>query len=200
MFDYTYLDNKSAKTLVLLHGTGGSKSDFLFLDQVLNQTYNLLSLQGNVIEQGMTRFFKRTAPGVFDQKNIKQEADKLKQFIEQWAKEHDGQTGDFTFLGYSNGANMILATMFYYPNLIRKAVLLHPILPFNPEAISLANHNLFVSGGEQDTMVSKSEQQSLTKSLKKLGAEVTTIFYPRGHAISNQEITDAVSFLLKSNN
>lgn len=195
MFDYTYIDNKSDHTLVLLHGTGGNKSDFLFLDQVLNQTYNLLSLQGSVIENGMPRFFKRTAPGAFDQKNIKQEANKLKQFIEQWAKEHDGKTGNFTFLGYSNGANMILATMFYYPNLIRKAALLHPMMPFNPEAISLANHNLFVSGGEQDTMVSKSEQQSLAKLLKKLGAEVTTIFYLGGHAISNQEISNVISFL-----
>lgn len=196
MFDCTYLDNKSAQTLVLLHGTGGSKSDFLFLDEVLHQTYNLLSLQGNVIEQGMARFFKRTAPGVFDQKNIKQEADKLKEFIEQWAKEHDGQASDFTFLGYSNGANMILATMFYYPGLILKAALLHPMMPFNPESISLANHHIFVSGGEQDSMVSKSEQQSLTKSLKELGAEVTTISYSGGHEINNQEITDTVSFLL----
>ncbi len=200
MFDYTYLDNKSAQTLVLLHGTGGSKSDFLFLDQVLHQTYNLLSLQGNVTEQGMARFFKRTAPGVFDQKNIKQEANKLKEFIEQWSKEHDRQTGDFIFLGYSNGANMILATMFYYPSLILKAALLHPMMPFNPESISLAKHHIFVSGGEQDAMVSKSEQQSLIKLLKKLDAEVTTIFYPGGHEISNQEISDVVSFLLKSKN
>lgn len=196
MFDYTFIDNNSAQTLVLLHGTGGDKSDFLFLDQALHQTYNLLSLQGNVTEHGMARFFKRTAPGVFDQENIKQEVDKLKQFIERWVKKHGQQTSDLMFLGYSNGANMILATMFYYPGLVLKAALLHPMLPFNPQMISLENHRIFVSGGEQDSMVSQSEQQTLTKLLKELGAEVTTIFYTSGHAISNQEITDVVSFLL----
>ncbi|MCL4208103.1 alpha/beta hydrolase [Patescibacteria group bacterium] len=200
MFDHIYIDNKSPRTLVLLHGTGGNKSEFLFLDQALHQTYNLLSLQGNVTEQGMARFFKRTAPGVFDQENIKQEADKLKQFIEEWSEEHNQKISDFTFLGYSNGANMILATMFHYPNLIWEAVLLHPMKPFDPKAISLADHHIFMSSGEQDQMVSKSEQQTLTKLLEKLGSTLTTAYYPGGHALSNKEIADAVSFLLKFKN
>ena len=195
LFEHIFIDNRALKTLVLLHGTGGTKSDFLFLNDRLQKTFNLLALQGNVLEQGMPRFFRRIRPGVFDQDNIKKEAEKLHQFVSNWRSEHSIQVNDLVFLGYSNGANMILATLFYHPQSIRFAVLLHPMLPFIPQDISLKEHSLLVSAGLHDPMVSLSQQKILEETLIEKDTNVIIKKYPGGHELSNQEIKDVIEFL-----
>lgn len=133
LFTYQYLDNKADKTLITLHGTGGTENDFLFLNDDLKDSYNLLGLKGNIDEDGLTRFFERKSPGVFDQESMKEEASKLHLFISAWMKKYSMNIDQFVSLGYSNGANMLLATMFYYPELIKNVVLLRPMLPFQPK-------------------------------------------------------------------
>lgn len=195
LFDHTYLDNHATKTLVLLHGNGGSKSDFLFLDDALDHSYNLLSLQGNVLENGLSRFFKRISVGVFDQQSILDETSKMQLFISDWCDAHTTRAEDLLFLGYSNGANMILATLFYYPLLIKTSVLLHPMLPFTPENISLAGHSIFITNGSQDQMVPKNDQLNLVKVLQSQGATPISKTYQGGHGISPTEMHDITKFL-----
>ena len=55
-----------APTLLLLHGTGGDERDLLPLGRTLAPQAGLLSPRGKVLEQGMSRFFRRLAEGVFD--------------------------------------------------------------------------------------------------------------------------------------
>jgi len=50
----------------LLHGTGGNEDDLIPVGQMLSSSASLLSPRGNVLENGMPRFFKRLAEGVFD--------------------------------------------------------------------------------------------------------------------------------------
>lgn len=195
MFDHIFIDHQAPKTLILLHGTGGNKSDFLFLDQLLDRSFNLLGIQGNVLENGMPRFFKRNSFGIFDQDNLRQEAEKLHQFITHWGDDHNLTTDDLAFLGYSNGANMILASLFYYPNDIKTAALLHPMLPFTPPAISLKGSRFFVSAGLHDQMISLDQSQMVVETLKEKGAELVVNQYPGGHEISHQEIQDVAEFL-----
>jgi phospholipase/carboxylesterase len=195
LFDHIYIDNQAPKTLILLHGTGGSKSDFLFLNDFLQKRYNLLALQGNVLEQGMARFFERTGAGVFDQNSIKAETKKLHAFINDWCAQHNCKPSDLVFWGYSNGANMILATLFYYPQSVFSAVLLHPMLPFTPEPISLHQHNFLVTIGLHDPMVSLTDQQAVVEILEKNGAAVTTKKHEGGHELTRDQIAEAVDFL-----
>lgn len=196
-FDYAHLDNQADRTLFLLHGTGGSKQDWLFLDDHLNHTYNLVSLQGNVDENGQARFFKRLEFGVFDQDSIKQEADKLQQFITAWMHQRHVTTDELTFLGYSNGANMILATLLLYPPLITTAVLLHPMLPFpvQPDSLNLSDHTVFATVGTNDPMVSKSAQEALIEVLRDSQAQLIWHEYPGGHQVTAQEMSDLLAFL-----
>ena len=58
-------------TLLLLHGTGGSESDLISLSQALLPGAALLSPRGKVLENGMPRFFRRLAEGVFDLEDLK---------------------------------------------------------------------------------------------------------------------------------
>jgi phospholipase/carboxylesterase len=68
-------------TLLLLHGTGGDESDLIPLGQTLAPGAALLSPRGRVLENGMPRFFRRLAEGVFDQQDLNIQAESLVRFI-----------------------------------------------------------------------------------------------------------------------
>lgn len=158
LFTHTYIDNHAPKTLFLLHGTGGTEHDFLFLDTMLGKSYN---------------------------------------FISSWTNKTS--TDDITFLGYSNGANMILATLFYYPEKIKKAVLLHPMLPFTPgKKLDLSSHALFISYGTDDLMVPKSESVNVIQVFQDSGAKLETHEYRSDHQITSHEMKDVVQYLTTS--
>ncbi len=197
LFHHIYIDNKASKTLVLLHGTGGDENDFLFLNEDLKETYNLLGLKGNIDENGLTRFFKRKSVGIFDQESITIEANNLNVFILEWMKKYVMNVDQFVFLGYSNGANMILATLFYYPDLVKNAVLLRPMLPFKPiEPINLSEQTFLVNYSTNDEMVAEEESIKLIELLRSYKAQVTFQSYSTGHQLSSAEIEDCIRFLL----
>ena len=198
LFKYTFIDNSSSKTIFLFHGTGGDETDFLFLNEQLDKKYNLVGLKGNVDENGMNRFFRRVSLGVFDQENIKEEVEKLRVFISEWMKTNNVTVENTIFLGYSNGANILLAFLFYHPELINNALLLHPMLPFGPkEKLDLESKRIFLAYGTRDSMVSLEESNRLIHLLKSYNAQVTTKEYSFGHEITNSEVADAVEYLRK---
>lgn len=196
LFKYKYIDNKAPSTLVLFHGTGGTEMDFLFLNDTLHNSYNLLGLRGNIDENGMNRFFKRTSFGIFDQQSIKEESTKLKQFIDLWTHKYALKKEELAYLGYSNGANMILAQMFHFPDDIKKSILLHPMLPFHPKKqLDLSQNATFISYSTNDTMISPIESKKVIDVLQKNNSQVAIHTYNTGHQLSEKEIADCIAFL-----
>src|SRR5215213_2819298 len=63
--------------LLLLHGTGGDENDLLPLGQAVAPGAALLSPRGKVLENGLPRFFRRLAEGVFDEDDVKARAHEL---------------------------------------------------------------------------------------------------------------------------
>jgi phospholipase/carboxylesterase len=70
-----------ARPLLLLHGTGGNEDDLLSIGQIISPGAALLSPRGQVLENGMPRFFRRLAEGVFDYDDVRQRAGDLAGFI-----------------------------------------------------------------------------------------------------------------------
>ena len=68
-------------TLVLLHGTGGDEKDLLPIANYLNPNATVLSLRGDVSENGALRFFKRKAEGQFDLDDLEMRGQSLTEYI-----------------------------------------------------------------------------------------------------------------------
>ena len=60
----------AAPVLVLLHGTGGDERSLLDLGHDLDPQASLLGIRGNVLENGMPRYFKRLAEGIYDEEDL----------------------------------------------------------------------------------------------------------------------------------
>src|SRR5918992_5742076 len=78
-----------AAPLVLLHGTGGNENDLLALGSALAPGAPLLSPRGQVLENGMPRFFRRHAEGVFDLDDLRRRAGELARFITEARGRYD---------------------------------------------------------------------------------------------------------------
>ncbi len=197
LFNHTLINNNADKTLFLFHGTGGTKTDFFFLDTLLDKKYNLVGLQGNITENGMARFFRRFEHGVFDQENIKEEVNKLQYFIKAFKHEYPELSKDTCFLGYSNGANILLAALFSYPTTFNTLVLLHAMLPFEnePRLLDLSANKIFLSHGSADQMVSLAQQNVLSETLESCTANLEIHTYDAGHNITKEELQDILLFL-----
>ena len=184
------------ETLLLLHGTGGDENDLLPLGQMLNPNANLLSPRGPVLENGMPRFFRRLAEGVFDIPDLMQRSRELKEFIESAAAFYGFGAGNVTAVGFSNGANIAGALLLLYPGVLKSAVLLHPMVPLIPDELpNLIGTRIFIGAGRQDPLVSTTETNRLSSLLAQAGAEVTLFWSDGGHSLSREEIQAAALWL-----
>ncbi|MEX0895784.1 MAG: alpha/beta hydrolase [Patescibacteria group bacterium] len=196
LFQYIQQGTKNAPAIFLLHGTGGTETDLLPLVADFADSHTVIGIRGNVSENGMNRFFKRLAEGVFDQANIRAEAEKLSLFLNAWHAESGQDPTTSVYIGYSNGANMILALLFLYPNLIDTAALLHPILPFEPDPkLDLSNKKIFLSWGNNDQIIPAAESEKLLATVRTYSLKLQIINTDSGHAITQKEAATLQDFI-----
>ena len=188
----------SANTLLLLHGTGGDENDLLPLGRLLDPAANLLSPRGNVMENGMPRFFRRLSEGVFDIPDLIAQAHSLKEFIAEAATTHGFDPARVTAAGFSNGANIAAALLLLHPGVLRDAVLLHPMVPLVPDTLpDLSQVGVFIGAGRRDPIASVAETERLAALLGDAGAEVTVSWQSGGHALTREEAEAAAEWLGK---
>ena len=188
----------SANTLLLLHGTGGDENDLLPLGRLLDPAANLLSPRGNVMENGMPRFFRRLSEGVFDIPDLIAQAHSLKEFIAEAATTHGFDPARVTAAGFSNGANIAAALLLLHPGVLRDAVLLHPMVPLVPDTLpDLSQVGVFIGAGRRDPIASVAETERLAALLGNAGAEVIVSWQPGGHALTREEAEAAAEWLRK---
>ena len=126
----------TAAPLLLLHGTGGNENDLLPLGKTLAPDRSLLSPRGKVLENGMPRFFRRLAEGVFDEQDLIKRAHELADFIVE-AGEAYRQASPIA-VGFSNGANIAAAILLFRPEVLSGAILLRAMVPLaNPPQADL---------------------------------------------------------------
>ncbi len=126
---YQQRTNRGAPVLVLLHGTGGTERDLLPLAASISAESSVLSIRGNVSENGMPRYFRRLAEGVFDIEDLIFRTKELNDFIDLAAKEYGFDRNNLIAIGYSNGANIAGSLLFHYEGSLKGAILHHPMVP-----------------------------------------------------------------------
>jgi len=163
--------HKAAPVLLLLHGTGGDESDLIPMGEQLAQAIpggaHLLSPRGKTLENGMPRFFRRLAEGVFDIEDLKFRAAELARFIESAAQVYGFDARKVIAVGYSNGANIAVAVLLLHPGVLSAAILLRPMIPFEPEKTpDLTGVRIFIAGGHE---LGQAELAAAARWLSRLG-------------------------------
>lgn len=191
-FIHRFIGGSEDLTLLLLHGTGATEDDLLPLGRALAPGANLLSPRGKVLENGMPRFFRRLAMGVFDLEDLERRTEELGGFVERAADHYGLDAGRIVAVGYSNGANIAASLLLRRPGLLAGAALLHVMVPFRPDELpDLSGTRAILTGGRSDPMVPVDETEELARMLGDTGAEVTLELQPGGHELTQAEI-DAV--------
>ena len=171
--------------MLLLHGTGGNEDDLLPLGPALAPGANLLSPRGAVLENGMPRFFRRVAEGVFDVPDLLQRTDDLAGFIAAAALDHAFDPARLVAVGFSNGANIAASLLLRRPAVLAGAALLRPMPPFEPETIpNLGGRPVLIGAGRADPVATPAHAEALAALLRRCGAMVTLAWTDGGHGLA----------------
>lgn len=180
--------------LLLLHGTGGNESDLIPLAQQLSPGAALLSPRGKILENGMPRFFKRRAEGVFDIDDLNVRTAELGDFVDTAGK-HYGIEKPIAF-GFSNGANIAWSLLLARPDALAGAVLLRGMMPFEPApGASLNGMPVLIVNGSMDPIAPPETHERLAATLKERGAAVTYQVLPASHQLTPQDLAIAAEWL-----
>ncbi|MEH2488516.1 alpha/beta hydrolase [Bradyrhizobium sp. AZCC 2230] len=190
-------DRTGAPPLLLLHGTGGDENDLLQLGTMISPGSPLLSPRGRVLENGMPRFFRRLAEGVFDEEDVRDRALELGEFV-QVARERYGIDAPLA-VGYSNGANIAAALLLMDPRALSGAILLRAMVPLtDPPAAHLDGKPVLIVSGQQDPIVPSDNADALAAMLSAAGAKVDHRILPVGHQLSQIDVALARAWLAKA--
>jgi phospholipase/carboxylesterase len=180
--------------LLLLHGTGGDEADLLTLGGMVAPGAALLSPRGQVLENGMPRFFRRLAEGVFDEADVVRRAGDLAAFVAEARAAYALPAP--VALGFSNGANIAGALLWLHPETLTGAVLLRAMVPLAaPLAADLRGKPVLILSGAADPIVPAENAERLASALRAAGADVDHRILPGGHGLGQADLTLARDWL-----
>jgi predicted esterase len=186
---HRWVAGTSPATLLLLHGTGGDEDDLLPLGRELAPAASLLSPRGPVLEQGMPRFFRRLALGVFDQEDLRRRTAELADFLRDAGARYGFDPDRVFALGYSNGANLAASLLLRDGGPLAGAALLRPTLPFEPdEAPRLRGKPILVAAGRRDPYAPVERVDRLIELFELGGARVEAAWSDAGHGLEPPEL------------
>ena len=182
----------------MLHGTGGNELDLLPLAGMIDDEASVLSVRGNVLENGMPRFFRRLAEGVFDEEDLIFRTKELNEFLDEAAEKYEFNRDNIIEIGYSNGANIAASLLFHYQNALKSAILHHPRVPRSGiDLHDLTGKHVFIAAGTNDPICSPLESAELQSLLENANANVVLHWEHRGHQLTTEEVEAAAQWYRK---
>lgn len=181
--------------LLLLHGTGGNEHDLLPLAELLAPEASVLGVRGNVSENGMPRFFRRLAEGVFDEPDLIARTHELNAFLDAAAEEYGFDRRKVVAVGYSNGANIAASLLFHDATSLQGAILHHAMVPLRSlDLPDLTDVPVFMASGTNDPIIPRQESEELGSLLANAGADVTMHWENNGHQLTAAEVQTAAEW------
>jgi phospholipase/carboxylesterase len=195
-FIHEFVPGTSNRTLLLLHGTGGNERDLIPLGRELDPTAALLSPRGKVLENGMPRFFRRLAEGVFDLEDLKNRTNELADFVAAAAQHYGFAADKVVAAGYSNGANIAASLLLLRPEILSAAILFRAMVPLVPDKRpKLSSMRVWIGAGTDEPIIPTSETKRLAELLRKAGADVTIRHFSAGHELTPDDVEAARDWL-----
>jgi len=199
-FLHTYIPGNSPVTILALHGTGGDENDLVGVARAVYPGAGILSPRGRVSEHGAARFFRRLAPGVFDEAEIRGRAAELAEWLQWAAGEYGFDPQRLYALGYSNGANMAIAAMLLHPGCLAGGVMLRPMEVIRPEPLpALAGAPILLAAGEADAIAPPRDAHRLARMLADAGAAVDFAVMECGHDLTPEDFSGAKRWFAQLN-
>lgn len=173
---------KSDTSFVVFHGTGGNEYSLLQVVGDIDPTASIRAYIGDVGTGKERRFFAPLQNGQLDRSDLDRH---VASFLKDWAQQKP--EGKVIMLGYSNGANFLLALLEKEPNLADVVVLLHPSnLAYHYSGIS--NTALVLTAGARDVISIPGESLKLSKLLAEHFPQTTFKLFDHGHEIADEEV------------
>jgi phospholipase/carboxylesterase len=189
-------DSPTQHPLLLLHGSGGDENDLLPLGAQIGPGRTMLSPRGKVNEQGITRFFRRDDDGAWDVEDLKRRTDELADFTVRATAAYRMQKP--VALGYSNGANIAWSLLLKEPGLLKAAILLRAMLPFDPRPLpDLGGIPVLLIAATHDELIPVERAGLLAALLGEAGADVTYEVLPVSHGLVQEDIALASEWLAR---
>ncbi len=194
---YHFIEQEASATaplFVTFHGTGADERQFHQFAHQLAPAARIVSPRGDVSEHGANRFFKRTDEGIYDMPDLRGRVENMAAFVaSQKAK---GDPAHVLGLGYSNGANILAAVSFAYPDLFDSLVLLHPLITWKPaDQPGLKGQRILITAGQTDPICPPDLTETLAAYYRTQGADVRLHWQPGGHEIARSEIAELTEFV-----
>jgi phospholipase/carboxylesterase len=189
--------DQNSLTLLLLHGTGGGETDLIPIARMLEITNaSILSPRGKVMENGMPRYFRRLAEGIFDIEDLKFRTNELAEFVQNASKTYALNLNRIVAIGYSNGANIAASVLLLRPEILSNAILFRPMIPLVPNTLpNLSSKRILISAGLHDPIVASYQTTDLFDLLEKVGAKVSIQWQNSGHELTQRDIVAARKWL-----
>lgn len=185
---HIFINKNSNKTFVILHGTGGDESDLVGVAEYIDSTANILGIRGNVVENGMNRFFKRFGMGSYDLNSYELETNNLNEAILKYSKQYNIDLLSITILGFSNGANIALGLIQDFPLNYNKYILLsNDYINKDKEFKDLNKMKIFMTSSLNDSFVNFESIELLIKRLRENNA-IVNLEMVSGHKISKEAL------------
>ncbi|MCY7286792.1 MAG: dienelactone hydrolase family protein [Cryobacterium sp.] len=183
--------------LLMLHGTGGNEQEILNLADALDPAATVLAPRGRVTEGGILRWFRRLSEGVFDVDDVVVRAGELAGFI-TWARQHYG-LGERRIIavGFSNGANIALATALLHPEALDQVIAFSGMFPLDDRALTtqLSGTAVLMLNGRSDPMAPRTSADRAATALIDHGAQVEREVRDGGHGIAASDVAAARAWL-----
>lgn len=184
--------NNEKPVLLLLHGTGGNEHDLLSLAEIVDPEASVLSVRGNVLENGMPRFFRRLAEGIFDEEDLIFRTNELNEFLDETSLKYEFDRQNIVAIGYSNGANIAASLLFHFKDALKGAILHHPMVPRRGMTLpDLTGTQVFIAAGTNDPICPQRESVDLQQLLEDANASVGVQWVNTGHQLTMAEVEGA---------
>jgi predicted esterase len=186
-------DSASARTLLLLHGSGADEHDLLNLGKLIDPTANLLSPRGLCKSDGANRFFKLIEQDTYDEKEVIDNSAELANFLWAASGEYGFDANKVFAVGFSNGANAGTSLLLLQPDSVAGVVAfgnnkVFETTPHKKGEPDLRGKHVWIANGAADGYSPQVRIDRLIAEFEHLGAAVKFMLHSGGHNIVGEHV------------